>query len=240
MAEEVKKGLLAIWVNVDTDFRAHFQKWLNCEHIPERVRIPGVSAGLRYQKVGESIDFLMCYETDDASVMRSEQYLYAVNNPSPWTKDTMTHSRVIARAIYQLTAFAGERPSIEAPYVIAKRFDLDPVNEDQFIKWYGDVQLPKTCELPGVYCGSLYRINEEVSHMQTTERKIHGGGPTQQKFLALYRTASLDLSERRDWLALNSSHADENLGITEVQDELYWLDFVMRAPTVPVDQLGPV
>ncbi len=65
MKEKARKGLLTIWSDVDPDYRVQFQKWHNCEHIRERVAIPGFFVGRRYQGIGEAPHFLMCYETED-------------------------------------------------------------------------------------------------------------------------------------------------------------------------------
>jgi hypothetical protein len=225
MAEKIRKGLLAIWVHCESDYRTEFQKWQNCEHIPERVSIPGFLVGFRYQRFAGTVDFMMCYETDDASIMESEPYLAAVNRPSPWTKETMSHSRVIARSIYQQLSFVGENPPTEAPYMIARQFDVDPESEGRFLEWNAEEQLPGICKVPGVYNGAIYALNEKISHIQTTERKIHGGGPGQRKFLALYRTASPDVPESVAWRELDGR--DKDFGIQAVEDERYWLDFVL-------------
>jgi hypothetical protein len=63
MKEKARKGLLTIWSDVDPDYRVEFQKWHTCEHIMERVSIPGFSVGRRYRGAGDAPDFLMCYET---------------------------------------------------------------------------------------------------------------------------------------------------------------------------------
>ena len=93
MKEKARKGLLTIWSDVDPDDRVEFQKWHTCEHIMERVSIPGFSVGRRYRGVGDAPDFLMCYETDDSHVLSSEPYLHAVNHPSPWTREVIRHSK---------------------------------------------------------------------------------------------------------------------------------------------------
>ena len=41
MNEASARGLLAIWANVDPDYQLEFVRWHNCEHVPERVAIPG-------------------------------------------------------------------------------------------------------------------------------------------------------------------------------------------------------
>jgi hypothetical protein len=231
MAKSVKKGLLAIWNDVDGDYRIEFQKWHNCEHITDRVTIPGFFVGRRYQRTGEAPDFFMYYETDDPRVLASEPYLYAVNHPTCWTKEVMTHTKNMARAIYIMLSSEGEKPQTEAPYIIIIKFNIDLGSENEVLQWYREEQLPKICLIPGIYRGRLYMMDEKVSHIQTEERKIHGGGPGQQKFLVLYEIASLDVPHSKAWQELYRIADNKMLKkIENIRYESYWLDFVMYAP----------
>jgi hypothetical protein len=81
--------------------------------------------------------------------------------------------------------------------------------------------------IPGVYRVRLYVVDDEVSNISTAEKKIHGGGPGHQRFLAFYEMAESGLPEGKAW-----KEAMEMIGksIRNVQTESYWLDFVMYAP----------
>lgn len=233
MTEEAKKGLLAIWSDVDPDYRAEFQKWHNCEHIRERVTIPGFFVGRRYQGIGEAPNFLMYYETEDSRVLSSEPYLHAVNNPSSWTKEVIGHSRNIVRGIYRMVSLFGEKPPTEAPYIVVLKFNTDLGSEKEFLQWYRKEQLPRISSIQGIHRGRLYRVDEEISHIKTEERKIHGGGPAQQKYLVLYEIASLDVPNSKAWQELykDVEYSNKMLKKMEnIQYEFYWLDFVMYAP----------
>jgi len=228
--DKAKKGLLAIWSDVDPDYHVEFQKWHNCEHIRERVLIPGFFVGRRYQGIGEAPNFLMCYETEDSKVLASEPYLHAVNHPSPWTKEVIAHSKNIVRGIYRMDSLVGEKPLTEAPYIVILRFNADLGSEKEVLQWYREEQLPRISDIQGVHRGSLYRVDEEISHIKTEERKIHGGGPGQQKVLALYEIASSDVPNSSAWQELYR-RAEHTKRMEDVQYESYWLDFVMYAPT---------
>ena len=230
MPDKAKKGLLAIWSDVDPDYHVEFQKWHNCEHIRERVLIPGFFVGRRYQGIGEAPNFLMCYETEDSKVLASEPYLHAVNHPSPWTKEVIAHSKNIVRGIYRMDSLVGEKPLTEAPYIVILRFNADLGSEKEVLQWYREEQLPRISDIQGVHRGSLYRVDEEISHIKTEERKIHGGGPGQQKVLALYEIASSDVPNSSAWQELYR-RAEHTKRMEDVQYESYWLDFVMYAPT---------
>ena len=233
MTGEKQKGLLAIWTDVDPDFRIEFQKWHNCEHITDRITLPGFFVGRRYQGTGDAPTFLMCYETDDASVLASEPYLHAVNNPTPWSKKVIPRSKNLVRAIYSLLFSEGEKPLTEAPHLILIKFNIDTGNEEANLKGIREGWLPKSCRIPGVHRGRLYRVDENVSLIQTAERKIHGGGPGQQKYLAFFEVAAPDVAETSAWqnhiMEVESSNGKMN-GIRDVRYQSYWLDFVMYSP----------
>jgi hypothetical protein len=229
VTEEAKKGLLAIWSDVDPDYRVEFQKWHNCEHIRERVAIPGFFVGRRYQGIGEAPNFLMCYETEDSKILASEPYLHAVNHPSSWTKAVIAHSKNIVRGIYRMVSLVGEKPLTEAPYIVILKFNADWGSEKEVLQWYGEEQLSRISDIQGVHRGRLYRVDEEISHIKTEERKIHGGGPGQHTFLALYEIASLDVPKHRDWQQLHGG-TEHRKKIEDLRYESYWLDFVMYTP----------
>ena len=99
MKKETKeaKGLLAIWADVEENYRIEYQKWHNCQHLTERVSIPGFKVGRRYHGIGDAPEFLMYYETDDSKVMAGAPYMHAINHPSPWTREAITHLKNIVR-----------------------------------------------------------------------------------------------------------------------------------------------
>jgi hypothetical protein len=227
--DKVKKGLLAIWSDVDPGYRVEFQKWHNCEHIRERVAIPGFFVGRRYQGIGTAPHFLMCYETEDSKVLASEPYLHAVNHPSPWTKEVIAHSENIVRGIYRMVSWVGEKELTEAPYLVVLKFNADSGSEKKVLQWYREEQLPRICDIQGVHRGRLYRVDDEISHIRTEERKIHRGGPGRQTLLALYEVASSDVPKSRAWQELDR-RPEHTKTMKDVRYESYWLDFVMYAP----------
>ncbi len=40
-------GLMIIWADIDLNYVLRFQEWHNCEHVPERMSIPGFLRGRR-------------------------------------------------------------------------------------------------------------------------------------------------------------------------------------------------
>jgi len=220
------RGLLAIWADVDKENLIEFQQWHNCQHVAERVSIPGFHVGRRYRGVGEAPDFLMYYETDDSKVMAGKGYQYAINHPTPWTREAITHVKNTVRAIYNLLLSTGEKALTEAPFTFSIKFNLEPGSEEQFLPLL-QKHSTKVLSILGIYRVRIFEMDDEVSNIRTEERKIHGGGPGQQRFLTFYEMAESGLPEGNAW-----KEAMEMIGksIRNVQTESYWLDFVMYAP----------
>ena len=231
--EKNTRGLLFIWADVDKDFRIEYQKWHNCEHMADRVTIPGFYVGRRYQGIGDAPDFLMLYETDDSKMLAGEAYLKAKNNPTPWTREIIKHFSNNGRNILSLVAIAGKNPPTEAPYLFIVRFDPETGSSEKVIDWYGEKLLSNIATVEGVYRGRLYEVDKEVSDIKTEEQNISGSEPGQQSFFALYEIASPDVPTSKNW-----RHAFENTEfcgnmkkrLHHVQEEFYWLDFTMYAP----------
>ena len=93
MCDEQAKGLLINWADIDIDYQLTYQKWHNCEHIIERVTIPGFCNGRRYRGTERPEHFIMLYETKDSGVLGGEHYLHSLNNPTPRTRDAIKRFR---------------------------------------------------------------------------------------------------------------------------------------------------
>jgi hypothetical protein len=102
-------------MDIDDDYQLRFLKWHNCEHIPERLSIPGFRAGRRYRSMDAASDFLILYDTLETDVLTSEPYLNRLNHPTSRTRDALKHFRNPIRTIYSLIAGIGRsRPKLDA------------------------------------------------------------------------------------------------------------------------------
>lgn len=88
--------MLVIWGSLDpsntsVDENALNAWWTN-EHLPERLAIPGFHRTRRYfardPQTGAS-QYLVCYEVSALSTLTSPEYMSALNNPTPGTKQYM-------------------------------------------------------------------------------------------------------------------------------------------------------
>ncbi len=229
------QGLLAIWANIDPSYTHDFRQWHNCEHIPERVNIPGFHVGHRYQALDDARDFFMVYETEAAEVMRSEPYLHAQNHPTPWTRQSVSHFRDPLRTIYSLVAQTGDKPLLDAPYLLLVRSNPPdrPDGANEVAQWYATEHLPRLTAVEGVYRARLYRAESEISRIMTAERQVHGAAAGSQQFLAMYDMRAPDIANSDAWREAargTAWSAAMVAALRDVERERYWLDFALWAP----------
>lgn len=216
-------GFMGFWSDIDADYRLSYQEWHNCEHIPERVSIPGFVEGRRYRAVAGGPMFFMCYVTRDPGVLSSEAYLAALNRPTPWTKEALTHFRNPERSIYRRVTVAGAMP-VYAPYVLLVRFN-DPRGGTEIAARLGDWM--RQTAVPDIRA-SLYDMDTAASTIMTAERRIYSAGPGERQYLI-----AVELLEKGQADALADSlrsvlapHADN------VDAAAYWLETRIRAVDV--------
>jgi len=80
-------GLLILWGAIDPDTTDDdaLNDWWTKEHLPERLRLPGFQRARRYRAL-ESPEYLAWYEVSNVRDMASQEYLEALNKPTPRTK----------------------------------------------------------------------------------------------------------------------------------------------------------
>ena len=225
MADE--NGLMVVWADVDADFVTEFRRWHNCEHMSERVHIPGFITGRRYCGTGEAAMFMMYYETQTPEVLASQAYHAALNSPTPWTSEVLTHLKNPARSIYRIMASAGSGVTTATPFLATLRFNLSG-NDEAILSCYRETILPRLAAQKGVARVRLWAIDEQISGIMTAERKIYGGGPGQQRYLIV-----IDLVCERQAVMpgdLPGLSAGDAARHTNIIAESGWLDFALEAP----------
>ena len=234
MKQRESKGLLAIWADIDADYRLTFEQWHNCEHINERVSIPGFYAGYRYESIDRELHHLMFYEIKDSKALGGSVYLHALNHPTPRTQDAIVHFRNPIRAIYTLLWSSGKKPPKVAPYISVSRFNIESGNDRETIKWFKEEYLPNITIIPGVNRGRLYEMDTEISNIKSEELKIHKAGLGEQRFLAIYEMESLKVATGKAWqeVKIGAVPLKKKLlqRLRDIHQELFWINFSMLAP----------
>ena len=216
-------GMMAFWADIDADYVLRYQQWHNCEHVPERVSIPGFVEGRRYRALDDRPHFLMFYDTQTASVLASDAYMAALNKPTSWTKEALTHFRNPTRDIFSRLAVAGKRRKFAAPYITSMRFDLPEAAESMYTGKF----VQAASELENVERVRLYKADSAIGNMGTSERKVHGGGPGKQAYLLLIEETLPPTDDQSP-----ISRADAAIGgdIQRESEECnkYWLEIAHR------------
>lgn len=221
-------GLMAFWSDIDADYTLKYQEWHNCEHIPERVSIPGFNRGCRYRAADGRPHFLMFYETDAPDVLNSPPYLAALDAPTPWSKAALAHFRNPERNVYLLLSCFGLEGPFVAPWITGIRFNLADEMPDatQMHDWM------KSCaDQTGVARVRLYQVDEAISTIMTSERKIYGGGPGAQQYLLMVEQSAPP--DQHDAIKYADRAVPEMPGLRQNQRcDSYWLEIAQEKRVV--------
>jgi hypothetical protein len=226
------QGLLAFWADIAPDYVLRFQQWHNCEHIAERLSIPGFLAGRRYRGLGDARMFFMFYETEGADVLGSAAYVAALNRPTPWTQESLQHFRRPLRSAYRKLAEHGRAARTEAPYLAAYRFDLTDTVSSARGAAHAAAWLTVVSAVTGVQRARLYERDAGTSSIVTAERQIYRGVQGEQAYLALFECSQPAPWEAAEWLSHERALPAEARPATllrTVERESYWLEIALYA-----------
>ena len=76
MAQRKGTALLVVYVDVDIENNAEFNRWYNEEHIPERLSAPGFLDGARYEALKGGPRYLAVYELESVEALHTPEYLH--------------------------------------------------------------------------------------------------------------------------------------------------------------------
>ena len=218
---QVGRGLMAFFTDIGQEYEPQYRRWHNCEHMPERVSIPGFIEGRRYLGSDGSPGFLMMYKTDAVEVLESSAYLSALNNPTRWTKEALKHFRNPLRAVYKLLSARGDSDFFAATWLLTIRFNSDAaVTIEQANSVIDDVQDENLCSF------RFYEINDPIAPAETTEKAIYGEGDTAKRYLVLLESSDVEtlrtrIERRRDGLLYELLQQDETVLVDEYSIEYY-------------------
>lgn len=87
------EAALVLWGDGDPALDAGFNDWYTHEHLPERIAVPGFLRARRYVAdlpgPPPTWRYFTLYETATLAVLRSPEYLHALDNPTPGTRRYM-------------------------------------------------------------------------------------------------------------------------------------------------------
>ena len=163
------KGAVAIWNDITSDGRAQFYAWHGSQHMPERAGIAGFLRGRRYVAIGGTPEFFTLYETVSPRTVTSPDYLSRLNDPTPWTKDTIPYFRNVARSLCEVCASFGEG---QGGLIATFRYAVDAARADEHRKRMTQIELPVLADARGVAGCHLLVADEAASAVETAERRV--------------------------------------------------------------------
>ncbi|MBI4636138.1 MAG: hypothetical protein HY727_07290 [Candidatus Rokubacteria bacterium] len=163
------QGFLAIWNDIAPGGDAEFNHWHTREHVPERVGVPGFLRGRRYAAVSGSPAYFTLYETESVSVLASPGYLARLNDPTPWTRRSLTLFRNTKRTACRVSASLGRGVG-----GALATLELGPMagRDEELRAWLTGTALPGIVNRPGITGAHLGEADLEVSRVKTEEKKL--------------------------------------------------------------------
>ena len=164
-------GAVAIWHDIVPEGRDGFYAWHGLEHMPERVAIPGFQRGRRYVAIDADLEYFNLYEADSHDVVTGPAYQERLNDPTPWTVETVKHFRRVARSICRVEASEGPG---QGGLVATLRYDVSPEAAVAHAEAVAEQILTRLCEEPQIAGAHLLIADREASAVDTAERKARG------------------------------------------------------------------
>ncbi len=164
------QAVVAIWNDIAPEGRANFYEWHYREHMPERLGIDGFLRGRRYIAVnGElagSPQYFTLYDVRNAEVLGGTAYLARLNSPTPWTTDTVSYFRNVARSLCRNDISLG---AASGGFLGTLRFDCDAARDKALMERMA-VVLAELALAPGVVACHVSRADVAVSTTKTAEQ----------------------------------------------------------------------
>jgi hypothetical protein len=172
---ERNTGILALWNNCAPGHEADYEAWYQGEHLPERLAVPGILRGRRYEAIAGEPHYFTYYETVSPSVFASPAYLERVENPTPMTRKIMSGVFIdMSRTVCCRVACHGDmRGAVAVTARLADGEQTDGALADGIGTMAGDL-----AGLPGVARVELWVASDETDQSASAESKLRGGDET--------------------------------------------------------------
>jgi len=156
-------GILALWNNREAAHTAEYEDWYKTEHFPERLGIPGILRGRRYESEDASPQFFTYYETETPETLTSLAYLERLENPTDWTRRIMNDvMRDMSRTVCRVARREG---GIRGSMAVAVKLNTPTGAQDALND-------------PDIQAHTVRRefwVNAEAGKELTAEEKLRGG-----------------------------------------------------------------
>lgn len=167
---EPNDGILALWNNCAPGHEVEYEAWYQDEHLPERLAVPGILRGRRYEALAGAPHYFTYYETVSPQVFVSRAYLDRVENPTPMTRHIMSGIFAdMSRTVCRRVACHGDMRGAVA--VTARLADRGLAVGIQGIA-------AGLADLQGVARAELWIASDETDRPASAEAKLRGRDDT--------------------------------------------------------------
>jgi hypothetical protein len=199
-------GLLLVMMEPTSQIEEEFNEWLDTEHMPERLSVPGFLSGTRYTAVDGPLKHLSIYDLENPEVLKSDAYAkISPLHPSPWSHRIFRHIRGARRNVYQQLFPGNLKTNQEARGVLLMEEDVDSDKEEAINQWYVGDHIPNLIEMP---------------HVVSVRRFVCIEGTP--KYLSVYEFSDFDLLQDEDF---KKAFADKKMrfgeGMTNVTKSIF-------------------
>ena len=179
------KGLLFASFDFSTAHADEFHDWYDLEHVPERLRVPGILNAQRWIGADNPSFAVATYDLEALSVLQSPPYVTVGGaNGSPWTKRVTNQAKRIMRFTGDQVLPGDAVSPTGAGGLLVASMNVDPAAEHEFNEWYNTEHLPFLAAVPGVLTARRFRSDDPA---------------TERKYLALYHLESADVAKSDAW-----------------------------------------
>ena len=200
---------LAVWFDVDASGKDEVEDWYPRQHLPERLSVPGFLRGRRYAVAGDGPAFFTLYETRDSRVLSSPAYIERLNNPTDWTRRSLSAFRGMTRNVYQ--RLNGPSADTVGSHVLTVRIKPDS-GRGPYVRQWLEADAPAMLGgLTGVPAWATYISESGGTSVITEERKIVGEVSVATPFLAVLELGDADTAGalRQFWATWGRTMAAE-------------------------------
>ncbi len=172
---ETGTGILALWNNCAPGHEADYEAWYQGEHLPERLAVPGILRGRRYEALAGAPHYFTYYETVSPDVFVSAAYLERVENPTPMTRKMMSGIFIeMSRTVCRRVACHGD---MRGAVAVTARLDRNGLADGALA---ADLEAVAAglAGLPGVARAELWVASDETDRPASAEAKLRGGDET--------------------------------------------------------------
>jgi len=161
-------GLLLVMMEPTLQIEEEFNEWLDTEHIPERLTVPGFLSGTRYTAVEGPLKHLSLYDLESPEVLKSEAYAkLSPLHPSPWSRRIFRHIRGFRRNVYQQILPDNLKTNPAACGLLLMEEEVAPDKAEAIDQWYRVEHIPGLIGIHQVLCVRRF-VSTDGTHRYLT------------------------------------------------------------------------